>query len=270
MANYYQSTPIKDIRGSFDVSGLNVVVTGGNRGIGLGISTAFAQGGANVIIVCRNYESGKNVADGFAQYGAKYDCIAADIGDEATVKAAADKIFETYDHVDVLVNNAGIATNMDFLAEDGLKEWHRIIDVDLHGVANFVYYIAPKMKQNPNGGSIINISSIGAVSVSNSKAHGNAPYNVAKAGVDVFTRYLAITLGDYGIRVNSIQPGPTHSDLDSNLPANAFAQIEEDMPSHRFGEPLEIGALAVFLASKAGAQITGVNIPHDGGMLTVH
>jgi NAD(P)-dependent dehydrogenase (short-subunit alcohol dehydrogenase family) len=267
---FYQSTPITDIRGAFSVEGYNVVVTGGNRGIGGGISRAFAQGGANVLILCRNLESGKAVA---AEYNDKYDgksdAIQVDIGDEASVEAARDKVFEIFDHIDVLVNNAGIATNKDFLSEGGLKEWHRILDVDLNGVANMVYYFAPKMKENKNGGSIINVSSIGSKTVSNSRDHHNSPYNVAKAGVDIFTKYLAITLGDHGIRVNAILPGPTHSDLDVNLPASAFPMIENDMPAHRFGEPIEIGALAVFLSSPAGVQITGTNIPHDGGMLTI-
>jgi NAD(P)-dependent dehydrogenase (short-subunit alcohol dehydrogenase family) len=267
---YFQSKPITDIRGAFSVEGYNVVVTGGNRGIGGGISRAFAQGGANVLILCRNIESGKAVAEEYnANYSGKSDAIQVDIGDEQSVAAAADKVYQIFDHIDVLVNNAGVATNKDFLSEGGLKEWHRVIDIDLHGVANVTYYFAPKMKENENGGSIINISSIGSQAVGNSKDHHNSPYNVAKAGVDIFTKYLAITLGDYGIRVNSILPGPTHSDLDSNLPPSAFAEIENDMPAHRFGEPIEIGALAVFLASQAGVQITGTNIPHDGGMLTV-
>ena len=270
MADYFQSKPISDIRGAFNVEGYNVVVTGGNRGIGRGISEAFAQGGANVIIICRNIESGNAVAEEYSgKYNGKFCAIQADIGNRDSVVAAADKVFGIYDHLDVLVNNAGIATNKDFLSEGGLDEWHRIIDVDLHGVANMVYYFASKMKENKNGGSIINISSIGSRSISNSKDHHNSPYNVAKAGVDIFTRYLAVTLGDYGIRVNSILPGPTHSDLDANLPESALATIENMMPAHRFGEPIEIGALAVFLASPLGVQITGTNIPHDGGMLTI-
>ncbi|MDR2610066.1 MAG: SDR family oxidoreductase [Clostridiales Family XIII bacterium] len=271
MSEFLKNTPIANMTGAYDVAGKNVVVTGGNRGIGLGISTAFAQSGANVVVLCRNYESGKAVIDGFAQYGKRYDCYQCDISDLESVKAAAKKVFEFYDHVDVLVNNAGIATTTDFLdAEKGLSEWHRIINTNLHGVANVVSEIAPGMKAAGKGGTIINISSVGALRVSGSKEHHNSPYNASKAGVDIFSRYLALTLGDYGIRVNSIQPGPIHSDLDKDLPPSFIKQIEEDLPSHRFGEPIEVGAFCVYLSSPAGAMITGANIPFDGGLLTVN
>ena len=78
-----------------------------------------------------------------------------------------------------------------------------------------------------------------------------------------------MVLGDYGIRVNCVAPGPTHSDLDKDLPPSAFEMIERDLPAHRFGEPIEIGALCVFLASAAGCQITGCVYAHDGGLLCV-
>jgi NAD(P)-dependent dehydrogenase (short-subunit alcohol dehydrogenase family) len=265
----YKSTPIANMTGAFDVSGKNAVVTGGNRGIGFGIAAAFAQSGANVVILCRNEASGKAAADGFAAYGGKYACFGCDISDAVAVKSAADKIFGFFDNVDVLVNNAGIATTTDFLDPNGLNEWHRVINTNLHGVVNVIHYISPKMRDAGRGGCIINISSVGGQRVSGSKDHHNSPYNASKAGVDIFSKYLAITLGDYGIRVNVIAPGPTHSDLDKDLPPSFIETIEKDLPAHRFGEPIEIGALCVFLASPAGAQITGAVLPHDGGLLTI-
>ncbi|MDR2087852.1 MAG: SDR family oxidoreductase [Clostridiales Family XIII bacterium] len=265
----YKSTPIKDMTKAFDVSGKNVVVTGGNRGIGFGIAAAFAQSGANVAVLCRDAASGKAAADGFAVHGGKYACFRCDISDAASVQAAADGIFEFFGGVDVLVNNAGVATTTDFLDPKGLDEWHRVINTNLHGVANVIFHIAPRMRDAGRGGSIINISSVGGQRVSGSKEHPNAPYNASKAGIDIFSKYLAVTLGDYGIRVNSVAPGPTHSDLDKDLPPSFIETIEKELPAHRFGEPIEIGALCVFLASPAGAQITGAVLPHDGGLLTV-
>jgi NAD(P)-dependent dehydrogenase (short-subunit alcohol dehydrogenase family) len=265
----FKSDPIKSMTNAFDVSGKNVVITGGNRGIGKGISIAFAQCGANVIILCRNQISGLETVDEIKQYGGRYGCIECDVSDVDKVKAAAKKVFKFFDHVDVLVNNAGVATTFPFLSEKGLSEWHRIINTNLHGVANVVYEIAPAMRDSGLGGSIINISSVGGQRVSNSKEHHNAPYNAAKAGLDIFTKYLAVVLGDNGIRVNSIAPGPTHSDLDKDLPKSAIEMIEKDLPAHRFGEPIEIGALCVFLASAAGSQITGSVYAHDGGLLCI-
>jgi len=254
---------------AFDVSGKNVVITGGNRGIGKGITVAFAQSGANAVILCRNLESGLAAVDEIKDYGGKYSCFRCDVSDINSVKAAASDVFIFFDHVDVLVNNAGVATTIPFLSEKGLSEWHRIINTNLHGVANVVHEIAPSMRDSGLGGSIINISSVGGQRVSGSKEHHNAPYNAAKAGLDIFTKYLAVVLGDNGIRVNSIAPGPTHSDLDKDLPESAIEMIEKDLPTHRFGEPIEIGALCVFLASPAGIQITGCVYAHDGGLLCI-
>jgi NAD(P)-dependent dehydrogenase (short-subunit alcohol dehydrogenase family) len=264
-----KTPPIKSMSDAFSVKGKNVVVTGGNRGIGLGISTAFAESGANVVILSRNAESGSKAIESFKKLGGKYAAFACDISDHASVLAAAEKVFAFYDHVDVLVNNAGVATTVPFLSEKGLDEWHRVINTNLHGVANVVHEFAPKMRDAGLGGEIINISSVGGQRVSNSRDHDNSPYNASKAALDIFTRYLSIALGDYGIRVNAIAPGPTHSDLDSDLPPSAIEMVEKDMPAHRFGEPIEIGALCVYLASPAGRQVTGIIVPHDGGLMTI-
>jgi len=264
-----KTPPIESMTGAYDVKGKNVVVTGGNRGIGLGISTAFAQSGANVAVLCRNAESGTKAIKEFAEYGGRYTCIPVDISDNASVTVAAKKVYEFFDYVDVLVNNAGVATTTNFFAPNGLDEWNRVINTNLHGVANMAYSIVPAMRDSGRGGAVINITSVGGQRVSNSRDHHNSPYNASKAAIDIFTKYLAITLGDYSIRCNAIAPGPTHSDLDRDLPPSAFEMVESALPTHRFGEPIEIGALCVFLASPAGAQITGTVIVHDGGLMTI-
>lgn len=261
--------PISSMQNAFSVQGKNVVVTGGNRGIGLGIATAFAESGANVAVLCRDLESGNAAVQSFADYGGKYACFACDIADNESVLKAAEQVFKLFGTVDVLVNNAGVATTKDFLTDEGYSEWHRVIDTNLHGVANVVHAIAPNMRDSGRGGEIINISSVGGQRVSNARDHKNAPYHSSKAGIDIFTKYLAVTLGDYGIRANAIAPGPTHSDLDKDLPPSAIEMIEKDLPTHRFGEPIEIGALCVFLSSPAGSQISGVVISHDGGLMCV-
>jgi NAD(P)-dependent dehydrogenase (short-subunit alcohol dehydrogenase family) len=263
------TAPIKNMMDAFSVKGLNVVVTGGNRGIGLGISQAFAQCGANVAILCRNEESGKAAVEELSQYGGKYITVKCDTADMNSVKAAAIEVFKTFNAVDVLVNNAGISTVCKFLDDSDLGEWHRVINTNLHGPANMVYVFAPYMKRAGKGGSIINISSIGGQTVGNAGFQPMAPYNCSKAALNQLTKYLAIELGDYGIRVNAIAPGPTHSDLDKDLPPVALQAIEDKMPMHRFGEPIEIGALCVFLASPAGSQITGTISNNDGGMVLV-
>ena len=260
---------IENMNGAFDVRGQNVVVTGGNRGIGLGITRAYAQSGANVVILCRDTERGKKAVEEIKKFGGKYACFGCDVASLDSVKTATTQVFEFFDNVDILINNAGVSSTLEFLNDKDLSEWYRVIDTDLHGAAHIVYMFAPKMRESGQGGSIINISSVGGQSVSNSRHFHHPPYNVAKAGLDIFTRYLAINLGNYGIRVNSIAPGATHSDLDHDLPPAAIKHVEKELPTHRFGEPIEIGALCVFLSSPAASQITGTIIPHDGGLLCI-
>jgi NAD(P)-dependent dehydrogenase (short-subunit alcohol dehydrogenase family) len=270
MGNYITSKPITSMEGAFSVEGLNVIVTGGARGIGRGITQAFAESGANVCIMCRNEKNGQIALDEIsAQTKGNHSYIKCDISSHDSVIAAKKAYFEKYDHLDVLVNNAGIGSKPPFLSEHGLEEWHRIIDTDLHGVAHMVYEFAPVMRDAGNGGTIINISSVGAQRTPVSDEQHNAPYNVSKAGVDIFSRYLAIVLGDANIRVLSIEPGPIHSDLDKDLPAEAGKMFEEKMPAHRFGEPIEVGAFCVYLSSPAATFIRGVNYPFDGGQLCV-
>ena len=266
---YITTTPITEMKNAYIVEGKNVVVTGGNRGIGRGIAQAFAECGANVAILNRNHESGKKAAAELEKYGGKFAAFQCDTADINSVRAAAAGVFKFFDHVDVLVNNAGVATSMPFLQDGGLEEWHRVINTNLHGPANTVYEIAPKMVEAGLGGVIINISAIASRTVSSSKNFHIAPYNVSKAGLDIFSRYLAVVLGDHGIRVNSIILGPIHSDLDKQLPEGSQERIANSVPIHRFGEPIEVGSLCVFMTSPAGAMITGANMTFDGGMLCV-
>ena len=265
--SYLKFDPITSMEGAYSVKGYNVVVTGGNRGIGKGIATAFAQSGANVAILCRNYEKGAEVAKDLEQYGGRMTCVQVDISDIDSVRNAEKQVFEFFDHLDVLVNNAGVATTKFFLSEEGLSEWHRVLNTDLNGVANMVYCFAPHMVAAGKGGSIINTSSVGGQRVGGGKEHPNAPYHAAKAALDHFARYLAVELGDAGIRVNNIAPGPFHSDLDADLPQSFIEMIDRDMPAHRFGDPLELGAYAVFLASPAARMVTGSICVVDGGLM---
>ncbi len=259
--------PISNMTDAFSVKGKNVIVTGGNRGIGLGISTAFAQSGANVAILCRNKEGGDKVAESLNQYGGTCFCVACDTSSFESVQNAVKEIYKVFPEVNVLVNNAGVSTVTKFLDDKGLNEWHRVVNTDLHGPAYMIYEVAPKMIEAGKGGSIINISSIGGQGVGGTKHHPKASYHASKAGLEMLTKALAVEFGDYGIRVNVVEPGPTHSDLDKDLPPDAFAKIENSMPMHRFGEPIEIGALCVFLSTDAANQMTGTINVHDGGMV---
>jgi NAD(P)-dependent dehydrogenase (short-subunit alcohol dehydrogenase family) len=265
----FKTTPIQSMTNAFSVKGMNVIVTGGNRGIGFGISAAYAQSGANVAVLCRNKETGDKAVDELRRYGTRCICACCDVGYPESVKAAVAEIFSKFPGIDVLVNNAGTSAVSEFLQDKDLSEWHRVINTNLNGPANMIHAVVPHMIKAARGGSVINISSTGGQSLGGARTHPMSFYHVSKAALDMFTRNMAIEFGDYGIRVNAIAPGPTHSDLDKDLPPDALEKFENLMPMHRFAEPIEIGALCLFLSSPAGNHITGTVIVHDGGLLLI-
>lgn len=261
--------PITSMKDAFSVAGYNVVVTGGNRGLGRGIAQAFAECGANVAILCRNVESGKKAAEELSELGGTHFAVKCDVGDFDDVLAAKEAVSKRFDHADVLVNNAGIDGKKSIFNDERMEEFKRVMNVNLDGVASMIQVFGQWMMDERRGGSIINISSIGGQGIGDPRIHPMPSYNASKAALDHLTRHLCIPMGDYGIRVNAIAPGPTHSDLDAGLPPKITEFIDETMPMHRFGEPIEIGALAVFLSSPAASQITGVVANHDGGTMVV-
>lgn len=254
------------MKDAFSVAGYNVIVTGGSRGIGLGIAEAFAQCGANVAILCRDEAQGKTALSALEAYGTKCLCLTCDVASLDSVRAAVEKITAAFGHIDVLVNNAGTAIIGSFLEDKGLENWRTVLSVNLDGPANLCHEVAPGMTARGKG-CIINISSTGAQSVDNTRTHPKISYHVSKAGLDHFTHYLASELSGTGVRVNCIEPGITHTDLDRFLPPEVFDMVENRLPMGRFAQPLEVGALCVYMASPAGCHMTGSVVVHDGGLL---
>lgn len=265
----FKSVPIQEMNNAYDVKGKNVVVTGGNAGIGRGIAQAFAECGANVAIFCRRHESGLQAVSELEKFGGKYAAFKCNVADHESVRTASAEYFKVFGSVDVIVNNAGVVTKEPFLSEKGLDEWHRVIDINLHGPANVVYELAPKMIEAGKGGTIISISSVTGQRVSETKTRHCPPYNVSKAGLDIFSRYLAVALSEHGIRANTLVLGPIDTDMTRKLPQSAREAFENEFLAHRFGSPIEVGALCVYMASPAGSFVTGVNWAFDGGMLCV-
>ena len=265
------SRPVTDLKKVMDVSGLNVIVTGGSGGIGGGIAEAFAQRGANVAILDLDAEGAQAEAEKLGQFGGSHISVQCDVADRVSVRKAVDAVFAAFGSVDVLVNNAGISLVKAFLdMDDDLPEWHRVIDVDLHGPAYMTHAVANRMRAAKRGGLVINISSTGGATCSGAKAMPLPGYTAAKAALNHLSRAWAVEFAEHGIRVNCIMPGPTHSRLDAQLTPGMKHMIEGSMLTGRFGEPLEIGALCVFMASAEGAHLNGVVMPHDGGFLCVH
>lgn len=265
--DYIKTEPITTMKGAFSVEGLNVVVTGGNRGLGRGISNAFAECGANICVICRSQEKADAAAAEIAKdFGVDAFGVACDLSDYDQIVAAQKAVAAKWDHIDVLVNNAGIDNHYSIFDDENLEEFKAVMNVNLNGIAATCKHFGKWMMDEKRGGSIINISSIGGQQLGDPRINPMPAYNASKAALDHLSRHLSIVLGDYGIRVNVIAPGLTHSGLDGDLPPVVDDYIENTMPAHRWGEPIEIGALAVFLASPAARQITGATINHDGGI----
>ncbi|MCE5254578.1 MAG: SDR family oxidoreductase [Actinomycetia bacterium] len=265
------TAPVGDLSRVMDVSGRCVIVTGAAAGIGFGIARAFAERGATVAVLDIDMEAGRAAVAKLGLLGGQHLFVACDVSDRGMVRRAVDTVHAAFGRIDVLVNNAGINAVKPFLdMDESLPEWHRVIDVDLHGPVNMTHAVDSKMRADRQGGLIINISSVGGARCSGSKDMPAAGYVAAKAAINHLTVSWAIEFADYDIRVNCIMPGPTHSRLDEQLTPEMKARNERMILARRYGEPLEIGALCVFMASAEGAHLNGVVIPHDGGYLCVN
>ena len=258
--------PITSMAGAFSLAGKVAVITGGNRGLGFGIASAMAQSGAHIAILCRNREKAAEALAQLQPYGGKYLSFDCDVTDRPSVRAAVAAVWAEFGGIDILVNNAGVSCTKSLLEMDEeLTDWYTVINTDLNGCVHMTYEVAKRMRDAGKGGSIVNITSNAGFMVN----HGQpmSPYSSAKAAMNHFTRCMACELAPYDIRVNGIAPGFTNSELSVHIPPDNLVRINQQAVAGRFGEPIEVGALAVFLASPAAAQITGTVQVIDGGYL---
>jgi 3-oxoacyl-[acyl-carrier protein] reductase len=235
------------------------LVTGGSRGIGAAIAKRLAKDGASVAITyAKDASAATAVVKAIEGNGGKAVAIHADAADVEAVKAAVEKTVETFGRLDVLVNNAGTAMPKTF-EETTLEEMNRVIDVNVRGV-----FIATQaaLKHMKSGGRIISIGSAVGERVA---APGLVPYAGTKGAVKMFTQALAREIGNRGITVNNVQPGPIDTDLnpaagDWAVPQKAATALD------RYGNVDEIAAMVAFVAGPESSYITGSNLTVDGGM----
>ena len=234
------------------------LVTGGSRGIGAAIAKRLAADGANVAITyTKGADAAASVVKEIERAGAKAIAIQADAADAKAVEAAVEKAVSTFGRLDVLVNNAGTAIPKKF-EETPLEELDRVIDINLRGT-----FVATKaaLKHMKNNGRIIMIGSCVGERV---LTPGLVPYSATKGAVKMFTQGLAREVGDRGITVNNVQPGPIDTDL--NPAAGDWAAPQKAATAlNRYGTVDEVASLVAFVASPAAAYITGANLTVDGG-----
>ena len=261
---------ITSMKGAYDIAGKTVVITGGNGGIGLGIAKAMADCGANIAIFCRNMDKAKNALEELKSFNVKSKAYFCDILKIDNVRDAVDATCKEFDNIDILINNSGIGNKTKFLDMDPeLEEWRQVVETDLSGMAHVTYEVGKRMRSAGKGGSVINITSNAGFIVN--KGVTLSAYAAAKAGANSLTKTLAYELGEYNIRVNAIAPGYVHvgplADYSANPELGDLVNglIREQQPLKRLVEAIEIGALAIYLASPAAAHITGQTIIIDGG-----
>ena len=233
-------------------------ITGGSRGIGAAIAKRLAADGANVAITyTKGADAAAAVVKEIERAGRKAIAIQADAADAEAVKAAVEKTVATFGRLDVLVNNAGTAIPKTF-EETTLEEIDRVIDINLRGT--FVATQAA-LKHMKDGGRIIMIgSSVGERMMT----PGLVPYSATKGAVKMFTQGLSREVGNRGITVNNIQPGPIDTGL--NPAAGDWAAPQKASTAlNRYGSVDDVAALVAFVAGPEASFITGANLTVDGG-----
>jgi len=241
------------------------IVTGGAGGIGRATALAFEAEGARVVVVDLNADGAAAVVEDIAAAGGDAMAMTADVSDEGEIERVVNETVTAFGGIDVVFNNAGLirrATALDTTVE----EWDRVFGVNVRSIFLMCKYAVPVMADD-GGGSIINTGSGWGL-----KGGANAlSYCASKGAVVNMTRALAIDHGPQGIRVNSVNPGDTNTgmlrDEARQLAANeeAFLAESSDRPLGRMGEPEEIAAAVVWLASDASSYVTGSALVVDGG-----
>lgn len=243
------------------ISGKTALITGGGRGIGRAICLALAAEGANIAI---NYiggsEEAEETAAECAALGVRVMTVEADVACAEAVEAMFDKVEKELGGVDILVNNAGI-TRDTLLVRMTDEDFDKVISVNLRGVYLCMRRAARGMMKR-RFGRIISLSSV----VGLRGNAGQVNYAAAKAGIIGMTKSLARELASRGVTVNALAPGYIETAMTAAIPEAAQAKMLADIPAARAGQPEDVAAAAVFLASAQAGYITGHVLNIDGGM----
>ncbi len=246
------------------LKGKVAVVTGGSRGIGRAAVKALLREGASVMVSSLRKESVEAAVRELAPLG-RVEGAPCDVAVEADVVRLVEETVRRFGQLDVMVANAGISDPYKNLAETSVEEWDRMIAVHLRGTFLCGREAARAMHGAKIPGRIVTISSTSAFECDPL----GGSYNAAKAGIVGLTRSMAIDFADWGIRVNSVAPGWIHTDMStSDLPPRG-TPIENLGALKRAGEPEEVAAAIVFLASGACDYLTGTTLFVDGGQMIV-
>lgn len=256
-----------------ELEGKVAIVTGGAGGIGRATVELFVQEGARVVIADVNAERGEQLAAGLGN-DALYKHT--DVSQPDSLEAVVNFALSEFGGLHIMFNNAGISgAQYPRFLDDDLKDFHRVIDINLFGVMAGSRYAGQYMSKH-GGGVIINNASLAGIV----PGHALMTYRATKAAIILFSKSIAIDLAEYGIRVNCLAPGHIRTPLTSfAMPGMTAEQVERvkqavspvmdsNQPLKRHGKPGDVAQSALFLCSERAAQITGVVLPVDGGLST--
>ena len=247
----------------FDLQGEVALVTGGNRGIGLGMAHGLAAAGADVCIWGRDAARNAEAADELRSHGTRIEAVECDVADAAAVASAFEATVERLGKVDSCFANAGVQAGIGPFIDQDVDLWRRTMAVNLEGAVLTFQAAARHMIERREGGSLVAVSSVSAI-------HGapfNQPYAASKTALLAVVRGLAVELARHHIRCNSILPGWTDTEMLSGGKANErFVQATtQRTPLRRWATPSDLGPVAVFLASREAGFHTGDELVVDGG-----
>lgn len=246
---------------SFDLGGRVALVTGASSGLGRHFAGVLARAGAAVAVAARREAMLAAAAREIAAAGGRAAAVVCDVTDAASVRAAVSAAEAALGPLDLLVNNAGIAISKPML-EHGEEEWDRVVDTNLKGAWLMSREVAERWVKAGRQGRIVNIASLLAL-----RTIRHVPsYCAAKAGLAHLTHTMAMELARRGITVNAIAPGYFETDMNRGFLKSETGQaLISRIPMGRSGQPEDLDGALLLLASDAGAYITGVVLPVDGG-----
>lgn len=249
----------------FSLQGRTALVTGGTRGIGKMIAKAFVEAGAHVYVCSRDVEACQQTAEELGALGSCHG-VAANLATEEGVRELAARLGEQITHLDILVNNAGTTWGAP-LESYPVKGWEKVMQLNVTSVFSCIQQFLPLLRKGgsaANPARIINIGSVAGISSFGEQADAYGP---SKAALHQLSRILARELVSQHINVNVIAPGRFPSKMTQHIGNDQQALAEDTalIPMKRWGREEEMAALAISLASTAGAYMTGNIIPLDGG-----
>ena len=238
------------------------LVTGASRGIGRATAIELAKAGAKVAVnYAGNRAAAEEVVAQIQAAGGQAFMVQADVGDAAAVDAMVKSVVEQFGSIDILVNNAGI-TRDNLIMRMKEEDWDAVIHTNLKGIFNCTKVVT-KLMMKQRYGRIVNMTSVVGV-MGNA---GQSNYAAAKAGVIGFTKSMAKELASRNITVNAVAPGYISTDLTADLPDQAKADLQSQIPLQRLGNPADVASAVLFLVSPGADYITGQTLHVDGGMV---